>query len=358
MLSGVLNLRHGWHSVALNNGVNKSNTRIAKWDNLKFLLMMTVVMGYTFDYYTDESIALNWLNFFVYIFHMPAFIFVSGLFMKNTVNNKKYDRMFSYLILGFATKMFKFIANCIVGRKLKIEYFNEDSIAWYAFAVFMFALVTVYLRRFNRTYVFVLAVILGVMVGYDKSVDTYLSLARIFTFYPFFFAGYCLEGEKIIEKTDRIWVKAVSAVFVVTVAVLTYLNFHKIDWLIKIFKGKYPYNKLPDYDDFGGLFRLGHYIVAFAFVFALIALMPKAKTFISTIGGRTLPIYALHTSVITLLRGFGMDSLLIGLFGVNYVYAIPVAAVLILVVTSLKPFAIMIDKIINPPLSAERVDKQ
>lgn len=335
-----------------------SNTRIAKWDNLKFLLMLTVVMGHTVDFHTDESMVLGWLNFFIYIFHMPAFMFVSGLFMKNTVNNKKYDRMFSYLILGFATKLFKFIANCIVGRRLKIEYFNEDSIAWYAFAVFMFALVTVYLRRFNRTYVFVLAVILGVMVGYDKSVDTYLSLARIFTFYPFFFAGYCLEGEKIIEKTDRIWVKAVSAVFVVTVAVLTYLNFHKIDWLIKIFKGKYPYNKLPDYDDFGGLFRLGHYIVAFAFVFALIALMPKAKTFISTIGSRTLPIYVLHTSVITLLRGFGMDSLLIGLFGVNYVYAIPVAAVLILLVTSLKPFAIMIDKIINPPLSAERVDKQ
>lgn len=206
-----------------------SNTRIAKWDNLKFLLMLTVVMGHTVDFYTDESMVLGWLNFFIYIFHMPAFMFVSGLFMKNTVNNKKYDRMFSYLILGFATKLFKFIANCIVGRKLKIEYFNEDSIAWYAFAVF---------------------------------------------------------------------------------------------------------------------------------VFALIALMPKAKTFISTIGSRTLPIYALHTSVITLLRGFGMDSLLIGLFGVNYVYAIPVAAVLILVVTSLKPFAIMIDKIINPPLSAERVDKQ
>lgn len=334
-----------------------SNTRIAKWDNLKFLLMMTVVMGHTFDYYTDESMVLNWLNFFIYIFHMPAFMFVSGLFMKNTVNNKKYDRMFSYLILGFATKMFKFIANCIVGRKLKIEYFNEDSIAWYAFAVFVFALVTVYLRRFNRTYVFALSVILGIMVGYDKSVDTYLSLARIFTFYPFFFAGYCLDGEKVIEKTDRIWVKIVSAVFVTATAVLSYINFHKIDWLLKIFKGKYPYNKLPDYDDFGGLFRAGHYIVAFALVFALIALMPKAGTFISAIGSRTLPIYALHTSVLSLLRGFGMDNFLVGILGANYLYAIPVVAILILLVTSIKPFGVMIDKIINPPLSAERVER-
>lgn len=335
-----------------------SNTRIAKWDNIKFLLMMTVVMGHTFDYYTDESMVLNWLNFFIYIFHMPAFMFVSGLFMKNTVNNKKYDRMFSYLILGFATKMFKFIANCIVGRRLKIEYFNEDSIAWYAFAIFIFALVTVYLRKFNRTYVFILSVILGIMVGYDKSVDTYLSLARIFTFYPFFFAGYCLDGEKVIEKTDKVWVKIVSAVFVTATAVLSYINFHKIDWLIKIFKGKYPYNKLPDYDDFGGLFRIGHYIVAFAFVFAIIALMPKVKTFISTVGSRTLSIYALHTSVISLLRGFGMDNFLVSIFGTNYLYVIPVVAILILLVTSIKPFGIMIDKIINPPLSAERVESK
>ena len=205
-------------------------------------------------------------------------MFVSGLFMKNTVNNKKYDRMFSYLILGFATKMFKFIANCIVGRKLKIEYFNEDSIAWYAFAV-----------------------------------------------------------------------------FVAATAVLSYINFRKIDWLLKIFKGKYPYNKLPDYNDFGGLFRAGHYIVAF--VFALIALIPKAGTFISKIGSRTLPIYALHTGVLSLLRGFGMDSFLVGILGENYLYAIPVVAILILLVTSIKPFGVMIDKIINPPLSAERMEE-
>ena len=136
------------------------------------------------------------------------------------------------------------------------------------------------------------------------------------------------------------------------------MNFHKIDWLIKIFKGKYPYNKLPDYDDFGGLFRIGHYIVAFAFVFAIIALMPKVKTFISTVGSRTLSIYALHTSVISLLRGFGMDNFLVSIFGTNYLYAIPVVAILILLVTSIKPFGIMIDKIINPPLSAERVESK
>ncbi len=335
-----------------------SNTRIAKWDNFKFLLMLAVVMGHVIDYYIAESVTLKWLYFFIYIFHMPAFVFVSGLFMKNTIKHKKYDKIFSYLILGFVTKMCKFVANCIVGRKLTIEYFNEDSVAWYAFAIFVFAMATVYLQKFNKIYVFVLAVVFGIMVGYDKSVGTYLSLARIFAFYPFFYAGFCLDQEKIIEFTDKIWVKLVSVAVIAVTGVLSFIYIDKINWLIKIFKGKYYYKKLPNaYEDFGGLLRLGHYVVAFAFVFAIIALLPKAKTFISTIGSHTLQIYTFHTGVITLLRGFGMDDFLIGIFGANYIYAIPVVAVLVFLFTSLKPWGILLGKIINPPLAKERIEQ-
>lgn len=331
-----------------------SNVRVSKWDNMKFLLMLAVVMGHVVTYYTAQSDGLKWLNFFIYIFHMPAFVFVSGLFMKNTVKQKRYDKIFSYLILGFVTKMCKFIANCIIGKAIRIEYFNEDSVAWYAFAVFVFAMVTVYLQRFNKTYVFVLAIALGVMVGYDKSVDTYLSLARIFAFYPFFYAGFCLDSEKIIEFTDKIWVKIVSAISIIVTGVLSFIYIDEINWLLKILKGKYPYKKLPNaYEDFGGLFRISHYLIAFLLVFAIIAIMPKFKSFISTIGSHTLQIYAFHTGVITLLRGFGMDDFLISIFGENYVYAMPAVAVLVLLVTSLKPLGTLLGKIINPPLIKE-----
>lgn len=79
--------------------------RIEKWDILKFFLIFTVVLGHIADFYTDKSEAMQYLYLFIYIFHMPLFIFVSGLFSKRTVNERRIDKIAGYMIVYFFTKL-------------------------------------------------------------------------------------------------------------------------------------------------------------------------------------------------------------------------------------------------------------
>ena len=54
--------------------------RVYYFDNLKAALIFLVVIGHVFELVTSRLIDIAYM--FVYIFHMPLFIFVSGYFAK------------------------------------------------------------------------------------------------------------------------------------------------------------------------------------------------------------------------------------------------------------------------------------
>ena len=60
----------------------KMKKRIALWDNLKFLLIIFVVIGHYTQQFRADNETLQRIYVFIYSFHMPAFIFVSGYFAK------------------------------------------------------------------------------------------------------------------------------------------------------------------------------------------------------------------------------------------------------------------------------------
>jgi len=57
--------------------------RIALWDNLKFFLVTCVVIGHFADQFTDVSKIYDSIFLFIYSFHIPLFIFIAGLMLKN-----------------------------------------------------------------------------------------------------------------------------------------------------------------------------------------------------------------------------------------------------------------------------------
>ena len=74
--------------------------RIALWDNLKFFLIMMVVIGHIIDNYTHDSKFILGLFLFIYSFHMPAFIFVSGIFAKKTIHERNVTKALPILTRG------------------------------------------------------------------------------------------------------------------------------------------------------------------------------------------------------------------------------------------------------------------
>lgn len=69
--------------------LNRTNDHIALWDNLKFLLILLVVVGHFADFFTAESNSFRALFLFIYSFHMPMFFFISGLFFSEKKNRIK-----------------------------------------------------------------------------------------------------------------------------------------------------------------------------------------------------------------------------------------------------------------------------
>lgn len=61
--------------------------RVHFFDNLKGILIFLVVFGHFALPVHSASDTLNALYGFIYIFHMPLFVFVSGFFAKSIVKN-------------------------------------------------------------------------------------------------------------------------------------------------------------------------------------------------------------------------------------------------------------------------------
>ena len=58
-------------------------------DNIKVVLIFLVVFGHLIERYIDTSDTLMAIYMFIYIFHMPLFIYISGYLSKNVNKSKK-----------------------------------------------------------------------------------------------------------------------------------------------------------------------------------------------------------------------------------------------------------------------------
>lgn len=285
--------------------------RSCKWDILKFILIFLVVLGHGVDYFTGASEFMRSLFIFIYTFHIPVFIFVSGLFAKNTVNQKRYDKMLGYLLLYFVIKLYPFLYRNLTGGKSGINLWVESGIPWFMFALFAFYLTTVALRRLPSGAVLAVSVILGCAAGYFSFIGDFLVLSRIIVYYPFFFLGYCFDRDKVesfcAERKHKIAAAAVIIVFLVIV----FTKIGSIYWLRPLLTGRNPFSALGAYKDFGFLIRIVYYAVVFLVGGSVVVITPNKTPFgiCERLGQRTLAVYGLHYVVFYLLyEKFGLAS--------------------------------------------------
>ena len=150
-----------------NGGTSVTETkRIAKWDNIRLLLIFCVVLGHIINYVERDADLLNRIYLFIYAFHMPAFVFLSGLFSKRAVRGHRYDKAFTFLALYFLIKFALFLTRVALSREAAFKLFSTIGVDWYAFVIFLFYLVTIFLQKFDRRYVLLISVFFGCMAGY------------------------------------------------------------------------------------------------------------------------------------------------------------------------------------------------
>ena len=287
--------------------VQQPGGRIARWDYAKLLLIFLVVWGHFLDKHTETEEAARIAYTVVYTFHMPLFLFISGIFSKKNINQKRYGNIAFYLVIYYVIKILLCLSGWFEEEKFKFSLFSEHYIPWYAFALFVYSMVTILLRRGRPTYVLVCSVVLACFVGYDENVGSFLVLSKLLVFYPFFYLGYCMDGDKVLRALSGKGVKIVSAVLLVAFVVLVYRKIDSIWEFQPLLIGKKCYVSAFEkekYVQWGALLRLGYYLAAGVVSAMVLSIVPEGKGgILADLGSRSLQVYVLHGIFIKILYG-------------------------------------------------------
>lgn len=321
--------------------------RIQKWDILKFLLIFFVVFGHIAEQYSGTK----GLYFFIYSFHMPLFIFVSGLFSKKTINENRYDKIFTYFVLYIFIKIILCVSSFLNKGAISFKVFEESGVPWYAFAIFAFNLITVFLKKLDNRYVFVFSVILACFAGYDKSLSNFLIISRIIVFFPFFYAGYSLDANTVAEKLNKKSIRILSVLGIAGYIVFLCLKYDMVEFLQPLLSGKHSFWILKKHPGYGIFFRFGYYVLSFLLGAMIISLIPNklGKGFIAGLGSRSVQVYALHYVFIHLLyQNFNIDAWMQQLIPSCPKIIILPLSVLIILICSCKLWTPVFDLVLKP----------
>ena len=91
------------------------------------------------------------------------------------------------------------------------DFYNQNKISWFMLALFASYSIAWLLRKYPPKYVFPATIAVGLAVGYVPFISEGFSLSRIIVFFPFFYAGYMLDRNRLAEFLDKKVVRAGGA---------------------------------------------------------------------------------------------------------------------------------------------------
>lgn len=303
----------------------KTQTRNYLIDNSKGLLIFLVVLGHSLEFIRKDYEVARLLYVFIYEFHMPVFVFISGYLSKNVEKGRRNA------VRNFLTPflLFNIIWNLITlagplflrGKFTKLpneqafSFFTPGWALWYIFAMFLWKILLPDLLKFKN--IFILSIVAGIFVKLSGEFGSYMALSRTITFAPFFLAGYYSSEEKLkrFRKFTRFnIINKIPSILILIIGVLIALIFVNYSNIAdEFFWADRSYSNFNIKIFTGILLYIAVYIIGFAFVYVFINLMPENQTFLSKIGKNTLSVYFLHTYFIGSI--LGLTSLMSSNYG-------------------------------------------
>jgi fucose 4-O-acetylase-like acetyltransferase len=256
------------------------------FDNVKFILIVLVVVGHVLEPLCSESRTANTIYNLIYFFHIPLFVFVTGYF------SKKLDKLGHLVVLYVVFETLYTILDFYLNHRtqLKFTFFMPYWVTWYLLAVVLWKIILPYFTRLK--YPVLIASILAVLAGYASSeLGYFLSISRAVNFFPFFLAGYYLNRDSL-HVLARLPVRILSTITVaLTVYILyTYGTHLQCEWLW----GSYSYKAIGNPEWYAGIYRIAVSAVTVILSAAVLSLTPTGRTWVSELGGRTMYPFLLH----------------------------------------------------------------
>ncbi|MDY4109796.1 MAG: acyltransferase family protein [Eubacterium sp.] len=287
--------------------------RIALWDNLKLFLIFLVVLGHIAFDYSASSQMFRTMTTVIYTFHMPAFVFISGLFCKRKVKSDSppIKRAFSFVMLYLFARVLYFIPNIIFGVHSFFDVFSSKDEPWYMMAMAIWYMIAWAVRKIDSKYVFITSLVFACFVGYMKGNTDFLCIMRVITFFPFFYAGYVLDLDKVDKITSSKRAKIFSLIYFVAFVLVITVTIDSSWKLFPLLSGRRRFFALDDsIQNYGCLLRLGYYAVVGLLIFSIISLCPRKRFKITSAGSKTLQIYIYHRPILYIMENAGLFYLI------------------------------------------------
>ena len=334
--------------------------RNLKLDNAKGILITLVVIGHMLLPIQGTTRGVTNFFYMIYTFHMPAFVFISGLLAQHIYTRVpkphfNWCRWCSTLWLYLLFQFILFFSEIpAYGRTTRFpDFLHTSGAPWYLLALLLWYLMIPFFYAYRGKVLpvgllfsnhrslpdehtqaghrlqasegcaqrgipysliaWILLTIMSLAGGYLASG----ALAGLGDFPPFFFAGYFIGPERLMRflKKERGIVLLLTALGLLCFALVGTQTFDRLLPYRNVVYGAWYYRFHPEQNPaaFPGdlasclwLIRLAWFLVSGPMSFALLALMPNRRLpLLTTIGQRTLQIYILHRPIRDLLLAGG-----------------------------------------------------
>ncbi|MCF6467982.1 acyltransferase [Nonomuraea sp. MG754425] len=272
-------------------------------DNVKFILIALVPVGHSLVP-TLAADSARAAYIFIYVFHMPLFVVVSGYLSRNFWNsNAKTNKLVDTFLVPYVIVEVGYAAlRTALGQKWSLTIIDPAWLNWYLLALLFWRLSTPVWKRMK--YPVPVAIAIYLFAGFSQ-ISGDFSMDRFFGLLPFFVIGLVLQPEHF-ELLNRRWIKIVSGVVVLCAAAVAIL--------IAPWAKLGPFYYKNSYQDLGlswymGLgLRVGLLVCALAMCVAVLALVPRRETWYTDLGTRTLYCYLLHGVPVLIAKEMGWLS--------------------------------------------------
>lgn len=314
--------------------------RIYRYDNVKALLIFLVVLGHMTTDYVSDSHLVRWTTLWIYSFHMPAFILISGLVHKQYITEEKaslgikgetrmrWDKVLGFFLCGYGLKIFLQFTRTLMGQNPLWHWIEEPGIPWYLFVMAEYELLFYLMRRIDdkvKPWMMITgAFALSAAIGYFPAVGDTFCLSRMINFLPIYMLGYYMDMKKFNAFFEgKAYLKIIGWLGIAaSMAVCALGKWGMYSWR-KWFTGRRSYEFLQDFFSYayanGWWIRLAVWAFAIALTLCIIAVIPdKDLGFATTVGSRTLNVYFWHRPLCYLFRNWAVLPKLFVMFGGTY----------------------------------------
>lgn len=276
--------------------------RDAFWDSLKFILIFFVIYGHMIETYAPNDSFNRAMYNFIYTFHMPFFMYISGLFSQ-IKDRAKYKYGILTIIETFIVfQIIRCIKPILWGGTINIDYhlLYPKGTLWYlaylvVYRLFIYIMPKQCLDSHPKTIIFISlgTAIIGGFIPHGIS-------DKLLSFFPYFLMGYYSYRINIKERIKRIPL-LLSLIGLLSIFIIISYAINFDIWYILYYEASYYMTDPIVAPNILCISRIIAYISAIiSSVFIMRIVL--CKNVFHQYGSKTLFIYMYHTFIVLALR--------------------------------------------------------